>query len=237
METTGNNRQMMQSSASLQTNKNAENQLIKHCKQDEIKMLLAYLFVLVGLKDSEIPQDDLKTGMLRKTVLINSIKKLLENKSISDIKIAFELAISKKIDVDLSLYGGQFSIKMVMEVVAAYDKYKAKNFKKADEYQMNNIQRLASIDSFLTEETKEKLKQLGAEKEQPKKDVKRNYDVFQKWMAHFDKLKRKFELPGGGGRYIRRYGSALNIEAFVEYKTEQLRRVTAYLQTRNQDIL
>ena len=97
---------------------------------------------------------------------------------------------------------------------------------------MNNIQRLSSIDSLLTPETKEKLKELGLEKEKPKQAPNRNYDIFQKWMALFDKLKRNFEVPDTNGRYIKRYGKMLNIELFVEYKTEQLYRVLEYLEER-----
>lgn len=233
MDKIGNNQQIVQSSTSL----SSESRLIKDVSESEIKMLLAYLFVFIGLKDSEIPTDDHQTGMLRKTVLINFIKKMLWRKSIEEIKFAFELAVSKKIDIDLSLYGGTFSAKMVMEVIDGYEKYKSKNVKIVDEFQMNNIQRLASINNFLSEETKAKLEKLGKEEVKPKPKLNRGHDVFQKWMALFDKLKRNYEVTNTNGRFIKRYGLILNLEGFINYKTAQLSIVTAYLNDRNNDVL
>lgn len=233
MDKINNNQQIAQSSTSL----SSEIRLIKDVSENEIKMLLAYLFVFIGLKDSEIPTDDLQTGMLRKTVLINFIKKMLWKKSIEEIKFAFELAVAKKIDVDLSLYGGTFSAKMIMEVMHGYEIYKSKNVKITDDFKMNNIQRLASINNFLSEETKQKLEKLGKEEVKLKPKLNRGFDVFQKWMSLFDKLKRDYEVPNTNGRFIKRYGFVLNLEDFVNYKTGQLSRVTAYLEERNKDLL
>lgn len=239
MEKQNKIQQMTLSSASLVSQNGVENQLIKNCSDEQIKLMLAYLFVLIGLKDSEIPTDDYKTGMLRKTVLIDFIRKMLWTKTIQDIKTAFELAITKKTEVDLALYGGTFSVKMIMEIMAAYEKYKAKNTIIKDENQMNNIQRLASINNFLSEETKQKLEKLGAvEKVAPKEKPKlKHHDTHQKWLRQFDLLRRNYEVDNTNGRFIKRYGKILDLDGFFKHKAEQLFVVNEYLEQRNSDIL
>lgn len=200
---------------------------------EKIQSVLKYIFSLTGISERNLPSES------GKVVLINFIKKYLSNNSLEEIVHAYELAVNGKINVDLRLYDNIFSPKNLVEVMNAYKVYlkeQAKN-NKPSEVQMNNIQRLASIDSLLTPETKEKLKALGTEKEKPKPEPNRNYDIFQRWMALFDKLKRNFEVPETNGRYINRYGKKLNLESFIEYKTEQLHRAVAYLDERDQDML
>jgi len=127
-----------------------------------------------------------------------------------------------------------------METVKAYEDYKKANSIKLEidpEIPRNNFQRVTKITEYLTPETIEKLKELGKEEIKPKPKLKRGHDVFQKWMALFDKLKLNYEVPETSGRFIKRYGLILNLEGFINYKTAQLTIVTNYLNDRNNDIL
>lgn len=200
---------------------------------EKIQSVLKYIFSLIGISERNLPSGS------GKVVLINFIKKYLSNYTLEEIVHAYDFAVNGTINIDLKLYDGIYSPKNIVEVMNAYKIYINDQSKKnlPKEVQMNNIQRLAKIDDLLSEETKEKLKELGKEKEKPKPQYNRNYDIFQKWMALFDKLKRNFEVPQTNGRYIKRYGKVLNLENFIEYKTEQLQRVVAYIEERNEDLL
>lgn len=200
---------------------------------EKIQSVLKYIFSLIGLSERNLPSES------GKVVLINFIKKYLSNNSLEEIVHAYELAVNGKINIDLRLYDNVFSPKNIVETMNAYKSYLKDESKKnkTQEVQMNNIQRLSKIDDLLTPETKEKLKELGKEKEKPKPVMNRNYDIFQKWMVLFDKLKRNFEVQNTNGRYIKRYGKVMNLENFIEYKTEQLQRVVTYIEERNEDLL
>ena len=83
---------------------------VKDCTESEIKAVLAYIFVLLGTKSDNIPN-----GMA-KTVILDYIFKRLPDITIEDLRLAFVLAVEKKINVNLSLYGETFSAKILSDV-------------------------------------------------------------------------------------------------------------------------
>lgn len=91
---------------------------------------------------------------------------------------------------------------------------------------------------------KEVLKEIATDQKTdlPKTDkpLKRHQtqaDVFaQKWMRHFDnifEMKRSYRASTKfGSKYIRRYGKAMNMAEFIDYKLEQFARLKPFLEKR-----
>ena len=71
---------------------------INECNEDEIKAVLKYVFVLLGLNSQDIPDD------VEKAVLIDFIYQSYGNKySTTDIKNAFQMSIGGSMSVGTNL--------------------------------------------------------------------------------------------------------------------------------------
>lgn len=207
---------------------------ILNCSEEEIKQVLRYALTLLGVPASKIPNDEAKHAMLV------FIKRRLWLNKIDELRLAFEYAVEKRTEVKLTLFDEPFSVKLIMEVWDAYEKYKkgliAKQ-PKTDENTMNVYQRGSSIIGQLKPEVVEGINSL-AEKdkvkpEPAKKEKSKYYDMHQRWMRNFDNLKRKYEVPNTNGRMIYRYGRAMNIDDYFNKKFEQLQLA----EKRNKDVL
>jgi hypothetical protein len=87
---------------------------IKQLQDDEpIKQAFRYIFTLIGLKAENIPSD------IQKAVLINFVKNELGMFTPEEITLAFRLAVSKKLDVDVSHYQN-FNAIYLADVLEAY---------------------------------------------------------------------------------------------------------------------
>ena len=87
---------------------------MKHLQDDEpIKQAFRYIFTLIGLKAENIPSD------LQKTVLINFVKNDLGMFTPEELTLAFRLAVSKKLDVDVSHYQN-FNAIYLADVMESY---------------------------------------------------------------------------------------------------------------------
>lgn len=205
------------------------NKFIAGSNDEEIKQALRYGIVLLGIPEEKHGDD------LAKAVLLNHLKKAYPTLTINEMKLAFEFAIEGKIDVETILYRGEFiSAKFVGGILTAYQNYKKKIQPKKEEVKMNNIQRVTSILSLLPDEFKQSLGSIGKEKESEGERKKLPFhDVHQEWIKRFDKLKLKYEIPKTGGRFIRRYGGAIDLQGYFKKKAEQLQLA----KERNQDKL
>jgi len=130
-----------------------------------------------------------------KLVLIESIefvKKNYQHIGIKEIKLAFELATTKKIDVNITPYYGTFSILMLSDVLSTYTRYRNKV--------MQNIS-FENENKGLSDEEKEK-KNLQSRKEALEK---MNYakDQYKKGIIVFNSLD---EIPAHYGRILKDYG-------------------------------
>jgi hypothetical protein len=77
----------------------AEGISIRHLQDDEpIKQAFRYIFTLIGLKAENIPSE------LQKVVLLNYVKSELGNFTPEEICLAFRLAVSKRLDVEVQHY-------------------------------------------------------------------------------------------------------------------------------------
>jgi hypothetical protein len=87
---------------------------MKQLQDDEpIKQAFRYIFTLIGLKAENIPSD------LQKAVLINFVKNELGMFTPEELTLSFRLAVSKKLDVDVSHYQN-FNAIYLSDVLEAY---------------------------------------------------------------------------------------------------------------------
>lgn len=207
---------------------------IVNFSEEEVKEVLRYAMALIGVPESKVPKKEAKHQM------IVYVKRTLWLHSGDELKLAFDYAVEKRTEVKLTLFDEPFSVKLIMEVWDAYEKYKkglvAKQ-PKTDENTMNVYQRGSSIIGQLKPEVVESINSL-AEKdkvkpEPAKKEKSKYYDMHQRWMRNFDNLKRKYEVPNTNGRMIYRYGRAMNIDDYFNKKFEQLQLA----EKRNKDVL
>lgn len=196
----------------------------------DFKELIGYIITLLGVPKDKHPNS------LELTLIINYFKSYLPEHGIDEVKEAFNLAVQKRFETNLELYGGTLSMKFISDVLIVYKAYKKDLLKKLapKEEGMNNLERLKAITSLLSPELKEEIKQIG-EVKQSRPDLPKlpYHDVHQKFMRQFDRLRAIYESK----RFVFRYGKHLDCEGFVNCKMEQLFRVKELLKTRNNDIL
>jgi hypothetical protein len=87
--------------------------LIKFCSDEELKQVLRYAMILVGLRGKNLPTDE------EKFVLINFVKTNFVHLSLAEIHLAFELAVSGKFAVEVKCYEN-FSCEYFARIVNAY---------------------------------------------------------------------------------------------------------------------
>jgi hypothetical protein len=86
---------------------------ICHVHQDELKNVLRYVMVLVGLRAQNYPDD------IEKQILLNFIADNYGGHTPAEIKLAFEMAITKKLDVESNCYEN-FSVAYFVSIMEAY---------------------------------------------------------------------------------------------------------------------
>jgi len=86
---------------------------IRFRSEEELKQVLRYAMVLVGLRGNNMPTDE------EKFVLLNFIKSNFGNQTPEEIKLAFEYAIAGKFDVDVKCYEN-FSCEYFARIMKAY---------------------------------------------------------------------------------------------------------------------
>lgn len=200
----------------------------------DFKELIGYIIALLG-----VPKDK-QPASLELMLIINYFKIYFKENSIEDVMEAFDLAVQKRFEVNLDLYGGTLSMRFISDVLIAYKAYKKQLLKKLapKEEGMNNLERLKAIIPMLSPEVKNHIAEIGeVKKSRPDLPPLPHYDIHQSWLRLFDRLKLKFETPRTNGRFISRYGMVMNVEEFFNYKAEQLYRVKEYLKIRNEDKL
>jgi hypothetical protein len=200
----------------------AKSNLIHQSTDEEISAVLRYIFVLIGLRKDLIPSHpDPKTGEdLPKNVLINFIKSRLTNCSLEEIKLSFELAVARKINVDLRLFGDTFSSKTIMDVWAAYCDYKHKLITNIKVEKSSNVyQNTTAVLANLKEDTILHLKNIGAENKIIKEKIEpSDYDLLcQDIMKEFDVLYSNQEQHEGK-RFVNYKTKILSIEEFTNLR-------------------
>lgn len=92
---------------------------IAQCTEEQIKSVLKYVFVLLGLNEKDVPDD------YEKTVLLEFIYATYGHLySPVDIRNAFVLALAGDFEVDKEIYGKRFSPLYLSRFMTAYGKYK-----------------------------------------------------------------------------------------------------------------
>jgi hypothetical protein len=87
---------------------------MRNLVEDEpIRQAFRYIFTLIGLKAENIPSD------IQKAVLINFVKTELGSFTPDELCLAFRLAVSKKIDVEVNHYQN-FSAMYLAEIMESY---------------------------------------------------------------------------------------------------------------------
>jgi len=83
---------------------------------NDIKGVLRYAMILVGLRGNNLPSNE------EKFVLLNFIKSNFGNQTLEEIKLAFDLAVSGTINIDAKCYEN-FSCEYFSRIVNAYIEY------------------------------------------------------------------------------------------------------------------
>lgn len=86
---------------------------IRQVSEESLKGVLRYVMILVGLRAQNYPAD------IEKQVLLNFIAENYGGHTPAEIKLAFEMAITKKLDVDATCYEN-FSVAYFVSVMEAY---------------------------------------------------------------------------------------------------------------------
>jgi len=86
-------------------------------------------------------------------ILINHFGKLCVNEQVNEIEIAFELASAKKINVDTTVYGGQFNATIFGNVLTAYVEYR-NNLLKTFDYEIEKVEKMQKEQANFLEPTK-----------------------------------------------------------------------------------
>jgi hypothetical protein len=103
-------------------------QTLRIRSEEDIKQVLRYAMVLVGLRGNNMPIDE------EKFVLLNFIRTNYGNQTPEEIKIAFEMAISGKFNIDSKCYEN-FSCEYFGRIMNAYIEYarqETKNVKRPE---------------------------------------------------------------------------------------------------------
>lgn len=90
--------------------------------EDDIKQALRYTMVLVGLRGNNLPTEE------EKVVLTNFVKSNFGNNTCEEIKIAFEMAVAGKLNVDAKCYEN-FSCEYFGRIMNAYIEYSKEEIK------------------------------------------------------------------------------------------------------------
>ena len=83
--------------------------------EDDLKQVLRYAMILVGLRSNNMPTDE------EKYVLLNFIKSNFGNLTPEEIKLAFEYAVAGKYNIDVKCYEN-FSPLYFASIMNAYRK-------------------------------------------------------------------------------------------------------------------
>jgi hypothetical protein len=84
--------------------------------EEDLKQVLRYSMVLVGLRGNNMPTEE------EKFVLLNFIRSNFGNQTPEEIKLAFELAVSGKLEIDAKCYEN-FSCEYFGRIMKAYIDY------------------------------------------------------------------------------------------------------------------
>jgi hypothetical protein len=95
---------------------------IWHSTEDEMKIALKYIFILVGLKAQNYPANE------EKQLLHAFIFKNYGGHTPEEIKLAWDMAVTKKLDVDATCYEN-FSIAYFCKIMEAYREWAKEQIK------------------------------------------------------------------------------------------------------------
>ncbi len=114
--------------------------LIRNLETDEpIRQALRYVFTLIGLRSENIPSD------IEKAVLLKFIFDNFGNIAPEEIRIAFELAVAGKFEVEIDHYQ-RFSSLYLSKVVRAYQSHRQRialeSRRKKEEFERNQASQL-----------------------------------------------------------------------------------------------
>jgi len=108
----------------LNVNNAIKSPLVSDSPEEDIRKALAFVFVLIGLR--EPPEG------VAKTILINHIKSYMQNYRIDEFKVAFEMVVNGTIDVDVEHYGN-FNTAYLAKIMQAYKRQTQKLIAKPKE--------------------------------------------------------------------------------------------------------
>lgn len=89
---------------------------------EELKQVLKYVMVLVGLRAQNYPNE------IEKQILLNFVIEHYGGHTETEIKLAFEMAITRKLDVDPTCYEN-FSVAYFAQIMEAYRSWARDQYK------------------------------------------------------------------------------------------------------------
>ena len=200
------------------------------CSDEEIRVALLYVIMLLGIAPEKYPSEEVRD------VMVAYIRKTFGGMKLGEIKTAFELGLEGKFKCEISLYGEVFSAKYVSLIIKSYLLYKKGVVPKPKEEIMGVMERGSHIFELLKKGAPELYESLKGGKQEPKEEKPKprtpqdeEYYFHQRCFRQFDMLQRKFPVIEGGKEmpgYINRYGKALTMIEYTEYKIAQRKKIT-----------
>jgi len=121
---------------------------------------------------------------------------------------------------------------VILEKISMYYDERCQYFEGKSVYE-HKAQQKEEQSAPMPDNVKDIIKQLN-EKKHKKTEIKRHdqtadQKLFNGFIDQFDKLHRNRPAKVKGGRFIKRYGRTMNVAEYLDYKAEQLIRVTKRL--------
>lgn len=86
---------------------------IRQVSEESLKGVLRYVMILIGLRAQNYPDE------IEKQILLNFITENYGGHTPAEIKLAFEMAITKKLDVEVNCYEN-FSVAYFVSIMECY---------------------------------------------------------------------------------------------------------------------
>ena len=110
------------------------------CSQHDLGILFKKILVIIGVSETNTPEK------VEWDILLQIIPATFGNYTDKEVTLAFQLALQKRTNVDLSIYDKPFSLEYLSRVLSAYQKYKSPimtDFNKEQEQEMTEEQKQA----------------------------------------------------------------------------------------------
>ena len=195
----------------------------------EIKQCIAYGIYICGIPTNKIPNET------QELILIDFLRSQHSKVKVSELKQAFVYGASKRLDIDLKLWGESFSAKYIGEIIAAYNKLKTPILRKLEDVEPkeNNLKLVGKylqteqgqdLKNHLTEKVEAAEEEKKTRKEKLKQQLSiislPNEEICQDYLREFDKLYNSQDI-NSSPRMVKYDGLYFGQTEYVNYRLKE----------------